>query len=499
VSSPLERAIDAATRGETQPVYLVLGDLVLAEPAATRLGDALGKAFGAAPDSHRRPARLVPILEDLRTFSLFTPAKVSLVVDAALFADRSVAAELLADALEASPAGGGGDLAPKERQAAARLLQALRLFGVDPYEGDAAQAIARLPEAAFQSSGGGKKRKIDAAQREALAALLRAAREAELEGWGESDVAELARLVQSGLPKGHALVLVERAAAPDHPVVATLAEQGAVFRVGEVASERGGGFTGLDRLAAELERQTGVAIARDALDELSRRTLRTAARSEEVDSDSTTRFAGEYRKLAELALSEVAGAAGAAGDRPRRIERRMVEDAVEDRGEEDVWKLLDALAEGKGGVVLSGIERMLRNADDPMAARLSFFSLLSSFCRQMMVVGGMIDLQTQPRGVTQYNRFKDQIAPRLQGPLPGSRDNPIARLHPFRLHRVYLAASRAPREFLNLLPAKLLDLELRLKGEASDPQAALAAWIGELQQVLGPVRIASRGKLGGPG
>jgi hypothetical protein len=492
MTSPLERAIAAATRGDTLPVYLVVGDLVLAEPAATRLSEALGRALGATPDSHRRPARLVPVLEDLRTFSLFAPAKVSLVIDAALFADRSVAAELLADALEAAPPS-GGDLSVKERQAAARLLQALRLFGVDPYEGDAAEAIGRLPDAAFQSSGGGKKRKIDAAQRESLAALLRAAREAELAGWGESDVAELARLVQTGLPKGHALVLVERAAAGEHPVVATLAEQGAVFRVGEVSSERGGGFSGLDRLATELERQTGVAIARDALDELSRRTLRTAARSDEVDADSTTRFAGEYRKLAELALSE------APGDRPRRIERRMVEDAVEDRGDEDVWKLLDALAEGKGGVALSGVERMLRNADDPMAARLSFFSLLSSFCRQMMVVGGMIDLHSQPRGVAQYNRFKDQIAPRLQGPLPGPRDNPIARLHPFRLHRVYLAASRAPREFLNVLPAKLLDLELQLKGEASDPQAALALWIGELQQALGPARAGARGNLGGAG
>ena len=210
-------------------------------------------------------------------------------------------------------------------------------------------------------------------------------------------------------------------------------------------------------------------------------------RSEEVDADSLARFAGEYRKLAESVGSEVRSGAGKSSS---RIERRMVEESVEDRGEEDVWKLLDALAEGKGGVALSGVERMLRNADDPMAARLSFFSLLASFCRQMVVVGGMIDWHSLPKGATQYQRFKDQIAPKIQAPLPGGRSNPVAKLHPFRLHRVYLAASRASRDWLQALPWRVLELELRLKGDSTDPEAALAAWIGELQSALGPSRVA---------
>jgi hypothetical protein len=135
---------------------------------------------------------------------------------------------------------------------------------------------------------------------------------------------------------------------------------------------------------------------------------------------------------------------------------------------------------------------MLRTADDPMAARLSFFSLLASFTRQMVAVGGMIDLHGVARGQSQYQRFKDQLAPKLQAPFPGDRPNPIAKLHPFRLHRVYLAASRLPSAWLASAPDRLLTLELRLKGESSDAQAAIGEWIAELHRALAASKAASR-------
>ena len=488
--SDLQAAVE---RGEVQPVYLVVGDPVLAEPAAEALAATLAKKLGAPPELHRRPSRLTGLLEDLRTFSLFAPAKVTVALDTALFADRSVAADLLVEALEAH--GGramseprGGELSARERVGAARLLQAIRLFGLDPFSGPSASVIERLPENALQS--GTRRKKLDAGARTVLIELLDAARAAELGGWGESDVAELARVAQDGLPRNHTLVLVERVAPPDHPVVARLERGGAVVRVGEVAGERGGGYRGLDLLAAELERQTGVPIAPAALQELARRTLRTEGRGEEIDADSTSRLAAEYRKLA--LSGRLAEKSSSPGSSPRaaqkRIELALVEDTVEDRGEEDVWKLLDALADGRGGDALAGVDRMLRTADDPMAARLSFFSLLASFTRQMVAVGGMIDLHHLPRGQSQYNRFKDQLAPKLQAPFPGERANPIAKLHPFRLHRVYLAASRLPREWLARAPDRLLTLELRLKGESSDAQAALGEWIGELHHALATSR-----------
>src|SRR6185295_7726598 len=107
-----------------------------------------------------------------------------------------------------------------------------------------------------------------------------------------------------------------------------------------------------------------------------------------VEADSTARFAGEYRKLANLAQE----------GSDRRIDRKLVEQTVEDRGEEDVWQLLDAIAAGRGGEALDRLRRLLAAAEDPLAARLSFFSLLASFCRQLVAVRGMMRVTRVPGG-----------------------------------------------------------------------------------------------------
>ena len=72
------------------------------------------------------------------------------------------------------------------------------------------------------------------------------------------------------------------------------------------------------------------------------------------------------------------------------------------------------------------------------------------------------------------------LAPALTGELPGGLANPLAGVHPFRLHRAYLAAGRLPHATLIGLPMRLLDTEMGLKGEGSDPQASLAALIAEV-------------------
>jgi hypothetical protein len=277
-------------------------------------------------------------------------------------------------------------------------------------------------------------------------------------------------VIQGGLPPGHALVLVERAVAPDHPLVAQLAARGAVLAAGVVESERGA-WQGLERVAAELERETGVAIDGDALEELGRRTLRQAADRRgggrgAVEADSTARMAAEYRKLASLAAGG-------------RIERRLVEEAVEDRGEEDVWQLLDAIAAGRGGEALGRLRRLLAAAEEPAAARLGFFSLLASFCRQLTAIGGILQVTGVPSGEANYNRFKTRHAPLLQGELPVGK-NPLAGLHPYRLHRAYLAAGRFPEALLARLPAEVLETELQLKGESGEPDAALARLVATL-------------------
>jgi hypothetical protein len=57
---------------------------------------------------------------------------------------------------------------------------------------------------------------------------------------------------------------------------------------------------------------------------------------------------------------------------------------------------------------------------------------------------------------------------------------PLADLHPYRLHRAYLAASRIGAPILQGLPARVLETELRLKGESGDPDAALTELIAFL-------------------
>jgi hypothetical protein len=488
MTAPVESFLARLGRSGPQ-VCVVHGDLVLAEPAAVRAAQALAEAHGLPKDRveiYRHPSSLSPILQDLRTYSLFGGAKVLLALDTAVFADRNATAGLIDDAAEVLPLGSRDVLGPRERQAASRLVQALHLFDAAPDSGPPERVLSALPAWAFEGDRSGKgsrargKKQVEELKAN-LAALLEAAVREGIQGIGQGDLTELADAVRGGLPDGHVLVLAERSVALDHPVVKLLDERGAVLAVGSVEAERGG-FQGLEPIAEELERQTGVAIASDALAELARRTLRKQGdgRGKEtgIDADSTSRLAGEYRKLANLVQG--GGGAGEA-----RITRKLVEHNVEDRGEEDVWQLMDAVATGRAGEALDRLHRLLTSADDPLAARLTFFSLFSSFCRQLTAIRGMMRAGRVPAGEPNFARFRDRLAPALQGELPGGGKNPLAGLHPFRLHKAYLAASRLPEPMLARLPADVLETELQLKGESGQPDAALADLVA---------RVATAGK-----
>ncbi|HSG41173.1 MAG TPA: hypothetical protein VLE27_16155 [Thermoanaerobaculia bacterium] len=475
-----------AKGGQTPQVCLVHGDLVMAEPAAQRIAAALAQAAGLAPGTvevHRHPSSLAPLLQDLRTYSLFSPGKVMLAMDTAIFADRNAAGELIDDAADVVPLGGEDrTLSPRERQAASRLLQALHLFDVDPFAGPSERALAELPDWALEGSktrrGGGRGRgkKQVADLRTSLAGLLEAARREGLQGMGDSDLSELSEAVRGGLPQGHSLVLAEASVAADHPLVRLLQEQGAILPVGEIVkAKKGKEWEGLGLIAGSLEEETGVPISPDALAELARRTLRQESDDRgrkdgsRVEADSTARFAAEYRKLANLTATG-------------KIDRKLVEQAVEDRGEEDVFQLLDAIGEGRGGEALDRLRRLIASAEDPLAARLSFWSLLSSFCRQLVTIRGMMRINRVPAGEKNYSRFQSQHAPALQSEIPTGGKNPLSGMHPFRLQKLYLAAGRLPEPFLAKLPADVLETELMLKGESGEADVALARFVARLTQ-----------------
>lgn len=470
----------SAAQSGPQPVYLVHGDVVLSEPAARRLAEGLADAAGCSLEVHRRPERLGFLLADLRTFSLFDPAKVVLVVDSAVFADQRAAADLVDAAAEVAPVDldSGGDLSAREREAASRLLQTLRLFDVDPEAGEPAALLEDLPDWVFQGGdafrsrrhGRGRGKRQVEQLREDLESLLAAARHAGLTGRDGSDLSELSQVLEEGLPENHTLVLAEGSVAEEHPLVVTLRQRKAFLAVGTIEEEtRGakrGTVRGLDLLAEELERQTGVGIRPDALQELARRTLRQdrdkSGRPVGIQSASTSRLAGEYRKLASLVPE--------GGE----IDRALVGKATEDRGEEDAFKLLDAVGEGRGDEALERYRRMMSSSQDPVATRLSFFSLFADFCRTLSAVRGMMKVAGVPPGDRNYPRFKNRGAPALQGNLPGGASSPVAGIHPYRLHRAYLAASRLSDKTAAALPAWVLDAELRIKGDSGDPDVAVA-------------------------
>ena len=486
----LDRLLKAVAGGGPRPVYVIHGDLTVAEPPAEKLAHAVAEKAGGQVETHRRPTDFAAILQNLRTYSLFGGGKVVLAVDSAIFADRSAAAELIDQAEEALPV--SGELDGKGRECASRLLQALRVFGLD-LGPDPAEVIAALPKwaleggAAFRKkrSGRGRTAKQTAALRDGLTKLLEAASAAGLEGYAEGDLAALGEIVAKGLPDGHVLILAEHTVARDHPVVTALADQDAFLEVGKVSAGRDGEWLGLRALTDQLAEETSVPVDANAAGELARRTLRQTGgwRSKDVDAESTARFAAEYRKLA----SQAKGG---------RITRQLVVESVEDRGEEDVWQILDAVGAGRGGEALGRYRRYLGAADDAMAARLSFFGLLANFCRQLTAVAGVARLREVPSGVSNYNQFKSRWAPRLSGELEGGK-NPLAGLHPFRLHRAYLAASRMDREILARLPWLVLETEMRVKGESSEPDIAVEQLIARLVSAVssgGPPPAGSRAR-----
>lgn len=486
MSAPADAIVKAIEGGDVRPVYLVAGDLVVAEPQAQRIAEALAKKVGCEVDIHRRPADLGRVFTDLQTFSLFASAKVVLVVDAALLADAKTAADLLDQAAEGLPVSGADvELDGRGREAASRLMQALRVFGIDPESGSAEARLDGLPEWAFKGGAAlrkkkprGRSKKQAGELKDDLAVLLEAGVRSGVRGVAEGDLAELGKMAEGGLPDGHALVLAERSAAKDHPVVKTLKSLKALVEVTQVTAGKHG-FDGLAGVVEELERTTGVGIARDALDELARRTLKQTGgwRDKGIDAESTGRFAGEYRKLANLA--QTGAQTGRGGDRVL-IRRQMVAETVKDRGDEDVWKILDAVAEGRGDEALARYRRLMESSGDAIGARLSFFGLLAGFCRQLTAVAGMARTQKVPPGVRNYNQFKTRWAPALQGETPDGAPNPLKGLHPFRLHRSYLAASQIQRDELGRLPWRVLETEMQIKGEVTHADAAVSALLGHL-------------------
>jgi DNA polymerase III delta subunit len=489
----LETLIESIGPGSAKPLYLVAGDLVVSEPAAMRLGERLAAISGTEVEVRKRPDDIAGILADLQTFSLFFGGKVIVVVDTALLADRDAAASLIDDAAKALPLtvrdlGDGTELGPGERRAAKRLFQVLRLFQIDPLTGSAEAVLSQLPDwtlaggaALKRSRSRGRPKKEATTLRADLESLVEVGRRGGIHGASDDALAGMADLHSRGLPDGHFLVLAENSVAKEHPLADAVAKAGAFVQLTQVTSSRQG-WQGLKPLVAELERETGVAMELRAMEELAKRTLRQESafskQGATAAAASSARFAAEYRRLAGLTLEG-------------SISEAQVRDTTADRGEQDVWSILDSI--GRGGAAgateaVEKLDRYLAAASDRMAARFSFWSLLVALCRHMTAISGAFSAKLVSPGETNYGKFKASIAPRLQAALPSGSAGPLARVNVFRLHRAYLVASRMPASRLATLPAKVIETEKLLKGGSKSPDTALIAFVVELAGSVGSRR-----------
>ncbi len=389
-------------------------------------------------------------------------------IDTAILADKAAAASLIDTAVDDPVSDPTDDLNRRQRWGATRLYTALKMFGIDPFVGTAQDVIAGLPDSALKGASG----RIGAARvnerREQLALLLEAAREQDVEAYTEAVGERLVEVLEKGFPEKHHLILVESTVAEDHPLVEQLEQRDAVIRVGEISADRSGAWAGVDKLARTLAQETGVEVEPAALRALAERTLKRRARDRTgaVDEASAERFAAEYRKLAGLAEG--------------MIGRELVEGNVADRGDQDVFQILDAVGQGDVRTALQRYTRYQDAAEDPIASRLGFLSQLATFCRHLLWVDVRLQETGIERGVA-YPQFKQRLASKL-----AAKDGvgELAGIHAFRLHKAYLAAGRLRPGQAARLPAKVLLAEQRIKGESRSPDLALEVLVAEVCAAL---------------
>ena len=178
--------------------------------------------------------------------SLFADGKVVAVVESGVFADRTTAATLFEEIRQQLPwSGGAGQLTGKARDAATRLLQVLRLFDVDPAAVGPERAMAALPGGAARR----ERRRAVAARRKGRTSRSCApgscrcstpATPRVSSGLGDSAASLVADLVRDGLPDRHALILIESAVAPGPSGAGAAHPPRAVAFAGEITAGKGG-------------------------------------------------------------------------------------------------------------------------------------------------------------------------------------------------------------------------------------------------------------------
>ena len=434
-------ALLASAKKSPRAVYLFIGEPFQTEPAARALIDLLvppDKRSFSLEQYDGRSTAIGPILDSLRTPSLFGGTKLIWVREPTLFLSGEKRGDL-SDALFTA--------VDEERplEAAEKLLVLAALAGWS--QADFAAVDWSAMSGTDQSALLG--RRLERGEAETLDVLraLCAERGLTVSAFRD-DSGQLEQYLSAPAPQ---TVLVFTASAADKRkrVVKTIQQHGAVHEF-TVQRERSGALSAesVDALIASVLGAAGKRLAPTARQLLVQRAGTQAGV-----------LAGELEKLVLYV-----------GDAPT-IDEAAVRDSVRDLAESWVFDFTKALAQRQAGAAVAQLRALFAQGEHP----LRLLSLIARELRLLLLardcLRGSLAASWTPR--TQYAAFRDRLLPLL------SEDEKAAlgTLHPFVLYQCLQNASRTSGAHLQRAVLALQALDVAFKSTPTDPRIRLEAFV----------------------
>jgi DNA polymerase-3 subunit delta len=442
--SPAE-ALLAAARTRPAPVYLMIGEPFETEAVARPLIDLLVPAERRSFSLETYDGRTTPIgpiLDSLRTPSLFGGTKVIWVREAALFLSADKRADLAAALFAALDDDRSLEAAEKLLALAALAGWSQERFaGIDWRSLTATDATALLG------------RSLDAVEADRLDALRALCAERQLTVAAFRDESgRLDEFLAAGVPPQSVLIFTAAAADRRKRVVKTIATCGAVVELSP-ARERSGALApeSIDALIERIVGGAGKRLASPARQLIHRRAGVHAAV-----------LASELEKLCLYV-----------GDAPV-IEEADAAASVRDVAESWIFDFTKALAQRQAAPAVGLLRALFAQGEHPLRllaviARELRLLLLARDC----LAGSLAGKWTQR---TPYTVFRDTLLPGLAE----SEREALGALHPYVLYQCLQNAGRAGASWLQRGVLALQELDIAFKSSAGDPRLRLEAFVLDL-------------------
>ena len=435
-------ALLAQAAAAPKAVYLFIGEPFQTEAAARALIDRLvppEKRSFSLEQVDGRSTAIGPILDSLRTPSLFGGTKLIWVREPTLFLSgekRGDIAEALFTALdEAHPL-----------EAAEKLLVLAALAGWS--QADFATADWSGLSKSDQSAVFG--RALDGGEAAAIDGLRTLCAERGLTVSAFRDESgQLEQFLAAGPPPGAVLCFTASAADRRKRVIKALQQHGAVLELA-AAHERSGALAAesVDALIARVLGAAGKRLAPDARQLLHRRAGANAGV-----------LAGELEKLCLYA-----------GD-AATIDEAAVRDSVRDLAESWIFDFTKALAQRQAAPAVGLLRDLFEQGEHP----LRLLSVIARELRLLLLAHDCLrgSLGGSWTARTTYNTFRDTLLPRLAEDEKAA----IGTLHPFVLYQCLQNAARTPTARLQQGILDLQALDVAFKSTATDPRLRLEAFV----------------------